>query len=501
MWTVRRGIWDLLSVVKFKANRCRRAPAPTGEGRRIVSIPLSKRYPGIPITSIHVADHVPKDESSPCGLLFCKLQAVLYRHYPPASAELPEIDPDPRQAVAKAYSGLHRRYLPDPVMPREYAEPVDLGHIAVTGPYACYLQACDGGYEWDFLFMNKYEHHEGLLPLWCRVYFTLDAATRKLSAVEIESDLGLSRPGDATWNEAQRVALCAATNHLSIVRHFSWIHLVAVSSIATSTRNMLPADHAVRRLLWPHVWGTQYSNELVTDILLMKGGDFEAAFSLTHPGLCGLLDDSCEQYDLRVMHPTADAERRGVRVDDLDLPYLQNRQAHYDVFLRHTSRYLRLYYETDEELQGDRHVQAWLKDVTQRIPGGLRDVVGEIITVDGLARLIAGFIYVGSVEHDVLGTTLWNYQLWYHVQPTRIYTSGRRESVDVYQRLLNYNFILNVRRSSLCADFTNVALDAPGRTAFRQFLTDLEVLQGTLDHEEEELWKVSPKMLESGVNG
>ena len=501
MWTVRRGFWDLLSVAKFKLNRRRPAPPPKRDRRRIVSIPLSKRYPDIPIKAIHVADHVPKDERSRVGLGVCKFQARLYRWYPPAKPDLPEIDADPSQAIAKAYTRLHRTCLKAPVLPREFAQPVDLGRIAVTGPYACYLQACDGGYEWDFMFINKYQHHEGLLPLGCRVYFRVDEATRKLSAVEIESELGISRPGDTTWNEAQRVALCAATNHLSIVRHFNWIHLVAVSNVATATRNMLPADHAVRRLLWPHLWGTQYSNELVTDVLLMKGGDFDAAFSFSHAGLCALLEDSCEQYDIRVMHPLADADRRGVSNGALDLPYLQNRQAHFDVFLRHTSRYLRLYYESDEQLRGDRHVQAWVKDLRRRIPGGLRDVVGDVVTLDDLARLTAGFIYVGSVEHEVLGTTLWNYQLWHHVQPTRVYTSGRRESVDVYQRLVNYNFILNVKRSALCGDFTKVALDTAGRDAFRQFLTDLEVLQDMLDREVDECWKVSPAMLESGVNG
>lgn len=501
MWTVRRGFWDLLSVAKFKANRRRRAPAPTGDVRRIVAIPLSRRYPGIPIAAIHVADHVPKDERSRFSLGFCKVQAVLCRLYPPATPALPEIDAGPSRAIAKAYTRWHRKCLAAPVLPQEYAEPIDLGRLAVTGPYACYLQACDGGYEWDFWFMSKYDHHEGLRRLGCRVYFRVDEGTRKLSAVEIETELGISRPGDTTWSDAQKVALCAATNHLSLVRHFSWIHLVAVSNVAIATRNMLPPDHPLRRLLWPHVWGTQYSNELVTEILLMKGGDFEAAFSFSHPGLCALVEDSCEQYDLRVMHPTVDAERRGVDVGALDLPYLENRQAHYDVLLRHTMRYLPRYYESDEKLQADRHVAAWIKDVRRRIPGGLRGLVGDVVTVEDLARLIAGFIYLGSVEHEVLGTTLWNYQLWPHVQPTRIYTSGRRESVDVYQRLMNYNFILNVRRSALCGDFSNVALDEPGRDAFRQFLADLEVLQEKLDGEDKEAWKVSPKMLESGVNG
>jgi hypothetical protein len=70
----------------------------------------------------------------------------------------------------------------------------------------------------------------------------------------------------------------------------------------------------------------------------------------------------------------------------------------------------------------------------------------------------------------VLGTGLWNYQLWGDVQRTRIYRSGQRERLDVYQRLVNYNLILNVSRAPLLQDFSYMALDRPGRQAFQTFL-------------------------------
>lgn len=502
MWIVRRTVWNWFSIAKFHLNRRRVAPKPKADGRIVASIPLSTRYSHIGISRIPVADHVPEDERNFLALKICKFQAFLYRVYPPSKPRPPQIDRDPHKAIAQAYTRRHRRRLPAPELPEEYAEPVDLGQLAVAGPYACYLQSCDGGYEWDFTFLGKYEHHHGLRSLGCRVFFRADEAKRKLSADQIECDLGVIRPGTAMWGDAQKIALSAATNHLSLIRHFNWIHLVAVSNVAMATRNQLPFDHAVRRLLWPHVWGTQYSNELVTEILLMKGGDFESVFSFTHQGLCDLFEDSYEQYDIRVMNPTEDAKRRGIVNPWLELPYLQNRQAHYDVFYAHTDRYLKRYYDSDERIRDDRHLMAWVDDLARRIPAGLRDVMEDAVTLDGVARLIAGFIYLGSVEHEVLGTALWHYQLWSHVQPTRIYESGRRESIDVYQRLVNYNFILNVRRSALCSDFSRVALDAAGRDAFGRLLEDLEALQETLDAERDKpLWKVSPRTLESGVNG
>lgn len=503
MWKLRRMLWNWFSIVKFRANKPRVIPPPKEHERRVVPIPLGRRYPTIPIANIPVAGHVPADESMRARLLFCKVQAWLYRRFPPTQPGLPPIDPDPFAAVTKAYSRGHRTCLPAPVLPKEYADPVDLGQVAVAGPYACYLQsAAGGGYEWDLRHLESYEHHPGLRTLGARVQFQLDESDRRLHPTSIDCELGVCKPTDDDWRLAQKIALCAATNDLSLVRHFNWIHLAAVAHFTIVTRNNLPSDHPVRRVLWPHMWGTHYSNELVTEVLLMKGGDFESAFSFTHAGLCRLFGDSYEQYDVRVVDPVADAERRGILKGGFPLPYLENRQAHFDVMHSHARRYLELYYESDDDLRDDASMQSWVDELEQRLPGGVHGLLGDEVTVGGIARLIAGFIYLGSVEHEVLGTGLWNYQVWNHVQPTRIYRSGQRESLDVYQRLVNYNFILNVRRAPLCQDFSHLALDQGGRQAFRTFLADLEALQDRLDQDNDGAsWKVSPKILESGVNG
>jgi len=51
----------------------------------------------------------------------------------------------------------------------------------------------------------------------------------------------------------------------------------------------------------------------------MKGGDFEETFSFTHAGLCKLFADSYEKYDIRVIDPLVDADRRGILDGVFDL--------------------------------------------------------------------------------------------------------------------------------------------------------------------------------------
>jgi Lipoxygenase len=501
MWKLKSLFWNWLTVRKFRFNKPRRVPVPTDTAWELRRIPLVQRYPSIPISNIPVADHIPPDETERLPLMFVRFQAFLYRFFPPKESGLPSIDSDPVVAVAVAYGRGHQKCLPSPVVPEEYQGPIDLGYLAVAGPYSCYLQrAPKGGYEWDLSDLGGYECHQGLRTLGVRVFFVVDETARRLTAVEIDCELGRCTPTDPEWELAQKIALCAATTHLSLVRHFNGVHLALVAQFAIATRNVLPANHCVRRLLWPHMWGTQYSNELVMMVLMMKGGDFEETFSFTHAGLCKLFADSYEKYDIRVIDPLLDAERRGILNGGFDLPALENRRLHLEVFRAHARRYLDLYYSCDEDLREDAQVQRWVNELNRLVPGGVERMLGEKITIDGVAKLIAAYIYVGTVEHEILGTGLWNYQLWTHVQPVRVYQNGQRVPIDVYQRLVNYNFILNVKRAPLLQDFSDLALDAEGAAVFSRFQADLYSLQARLEPEGHAYWKICPKILEVSVN-
>src|SRR5678815_1893762 len=125
-------------------------------------------------------------------------------------------------------------------------------------------------------------------------------------------------------------------------------------------------------------------------------------------------------------------------------------------------------------LRKDESVMAWVGALDRLIPNGVRGLTPGEPTLPSVARLCAAFIYMATVEHEILGTGLWNYQMWTHVQPVRVYENGQREPLDVYQRLVNANFNLNVHRAQLLQDWSYLALDAAGAQAFRDFKRALE---------------------------
>lgn len=540
-----RLVSNLWRCVKRRLeNRLRNAKASRSLDR-IPDVPFKNKFP-IPIDHIRVSGLTPIDERAIVKDFFSRVQVNLFSIFSPMQPDRPlsPISSNPLHALQSVYGFLQRKAFDPPDLPPEYQGSPDLGSLAVRGPYSSYLHFMKGTeqdpqFEWNLLDLRKFEVHPescgpsepshtehsehteskppsepALYSLGVRVLFRMERSvgigSTRLEAYQIDhqtSDGALRtyRPLDPAWQFAKQLALCAVTTHLSLVRHFNWVHLASSEPLAIATRNHLPSDHAVCRLLWPHIYGTQQSNSMVTLVQMVKNGDFESIFSFTHKGLCELFEETYKDFTFIVNDPEEDAIRRGVR------PYLQelqqagvetsqhNLEALFEVIHRHVQRYLKNHYSSDSEVQHDAYLRQWVEKLNELIPNGI-GVSHNSLTVRNVSRVIARFIYLVTVQHELVGTFLWNYQLWTHRQPIRVYKSGRREPLDVYQRLVNANFNLNVKRRALMDDFSYMALDDHDAAAFREFQNDLKNLQERMDKDPWEVWKIYPKMLEANIN-
>jgi arachidonate 15-lipoxygenase len=286
-----------------------------------------------------------------------------------------------------------------------------------------------------------------------------------------------------------------------MIRHFNWLHLTSGAPLEAITRNRLRGTHCVRRLLWPHVFGTHASNDLVTEVQMGRGGDFESIFSLTHRGMCELFEATTCDFDLALINPATDIVRRGVTDPELDAPAQENRLALYEVILSHTTRYLGLYYGSDDDVANDQALGAWVTDVDSSLPNGVRGICGDVIDLSGVAALTATIIYLATVEHEITGSGLWDYQLWPDLSPVRMYADGRRLPADVYQHSVNANFNLNVPRTKLLDDaLPRLAADERGEAAMRHFQQDLLGLQFELDRTPAAPWRMEPRNLKANIN-
>jgi arachidonate 15-lipoxygenase len=420
-----------------------------------------------------------------------------------------QASPERAKALRDAYTWPRKATFPPPVLPAELLGSPDLGSLAVRGPYACYTEKDDDGiYKWDLWRLGGYDHHDRLYSLGMKVLFRIDPIRSGLQAFQIDTALGSAGPEDPTWELSKKIALCAVTTHLSLVRHFNWVHLASAAHLAIATRNRLPPEHPVCRLLWPHIYGTQQSNDMVTRGQMAQGGDFESIFSFTFDGMCQLFEETYRAFRFRVNDPEEDAKARRIHDAAFETPTQENLEALFKVMHEHARYYLGLYYAKYPEvtpgasaaaIRSDAPLLAWLDSLNDLIPNGV-EVSRHDVTFDSLARLIARFIYLVTVQHEFLGSFVWNYQLWTHRQPVRVYTNGQREPLDVYQRLVNANYNLNVRRRALMHDFSYLVPDTEGKAAFIKFGQDLKALQASMEQEPWTVWKLYPKALKVNIN-
>lgn len=523
-WIVRKALWNVITRRKYLSNDPKDVTTVPHEPFSSKLVPVQDVYPTIPILDLQVAAPLPADEERPLDERRMRVLARLYTLFSPMQGGRPPISVDPYEALDRAYTARHRRavvtkaaslgldpkrILHPPMLPLELQGAPDLGALAVRGPYAGYLRKVSGSpnrYEWDLRELSAYSHRSDLLAPWAHVLFETDKATRMPRAIRIETELGTAHPGDLGWSHAARLALCAATTHTALVRHWTWTHMIGGEYFAYATRAHLPETHPLCRLLWPHMAGTHASNRLATLGQLVPAGDFEAIYSFAYPDLCRVVSQTAKSFDLVAFDPEADGQRRGILSGDLRTPTLENCLALFRIMETHASRYLRLYYPNGE-LGQDRPVHAWLGELGRLLPSG-NGLDRTPPTCDSLARLVARLIYMAAVHHEQVGTHLWHYQLWPHVHPVRVYQDGRRVPEDVYQRTVNTSYVLNVVRTPLTSDLSSVALNEPtnpertarARELFLDFRMALRALQTRMERQPWAPWKLYPDHLEANIN-
>lgn len=431
-WTIRNGLWCRIVAMKFGTNQDLDVIRLGKDPCRLRAVPISQIFPGITIRNVLIGECTPRDEQYPrvrylLRRFFSRAFMFLNRIYPPMVKGLPPIDVNPHTALAQAYGDRHRlavskaanrhgrvpkEVLEISVLPEELNGTPDLGALAVQGPFAGYIRKVpnDNSFEWDLRHLAEYQPRLGLYRLGMRVQFQLDPTGKRLTPVRIESALGQSYPTDANWALAGRLALCALSTHTSLIRHWNWVHLIGGEALSIVTRNTLPGNHPFCRLLWPHIFGTQASNRLCMESQLVPGGDFESVFSYSDKEMYRLFTDTVGGFDAQVWDPQSYAAKRGILKAGFDQPTEGNLAALFDVMHRHTARYLAIYYGTDAEIRADRVICQWVDELHKTVPNGL-PVTSATLTQASLARLAASCLYLATVQHELVGAFLWNYQL------------------------------------------------------------------------------------------
>ena len=145
-------------------------------------------------------------------------------------------------------------------------------------------------------------------------------------------------------------------------------------------------------------------------------------------------------------------------------------------------------------------MQSWRAELARRLRGVDR-VAGDAVTVESTARLVAAIIQLAAVEHEILGSGMWDYQLWNDAVPARVPVDGGsacRSMCTSASSTPTSTSTSTAPRSS--ATLSSLALDDGGADAFRTFRSDLMALQASLDDSPAAPWRMEPKRLKANIN-
>jgi hypothetical protein len=439
--------------------------------------PYADAQPGMPVKGLWMATTFPAGDHAEKRLRRIKGQTKLLglvrRLAPPRTRP---VSSNQRRFAAATYPRFFRKAWPAaPTLPPEVSDTDDLlAELAVRGPYASYLRRGDDGtYVVDADWITEYDVAPGLArPGGTAVFAVRDGRL-------VTETVGLV---GVTPEHARAAYLAALNEDLTTFRHNVSVHLAMLQSFALATTNHLDATHPVRRLLH-HCFNTVMIGHVELSSAQLSGQQGFATTIFSHEAdeLLRMVQDHLGRFDFWDFEPDTQFERRGTAETPFPYPYRDNIMRLWAPTRSYVETYLRLYYNSNEDVQKDSQLATWATELDRLMPNGVGIPIGGI-TFDWLARLCATLIHVSTVEHDFLNNVVWNYSTFGWLIPTVVPLSGEpmdeRRAFDMVATLIPtwkpYNMLLT-------SDIPALALDERAAAVMKDWIEQLNRIQNEMD--------------------
>lgn len=210
-------------------------------------------------------------------------------------------------------------------------------------------------------------------------------------------------PGDADWDLA-KLALQANDTLVHEVKYHLWDCHFAMEPIVLAMIRQLDDRHPLRELLVRHTYGLLWINNYGFEFLVNPGGPAATYLGVDLDGVATLLGVAQTEWSWATMRVKRHVADRGL--DALpSFPYRDDAVRLFDAIRTFTGEYVAAYYDGDAEVRRDAELAAWLSEMSSFGVAGLPAVT----TRDGLADLVAEFVFQMSVQHAAVNTPQWDY--------------------------------------------------------------------------------------------
>ncbi|ELU07246.1 hypothetical protein CAPTEDRAFT_169085 [Capitella teleta] len=222
-----------------------------------------------------------------------------------------------------------------------------------------------------------------------------------------DNPLFTARDKPEDWVMAKLWVRCADFQYQFPISHFFMCHLV-IEPFCVATQRQLSVSHPVYKLLKPHFRYTLPTNTILRRNILKKGGSAETYMSIGSEGFKSLVkkfyttEFSFESMDLPLL-----LNQRGV--DDAEkLPnyfYRDDSLKLWQAISEYCLNILKIFYKSDEDVQMDSEIQAWIEDIQERGFPGLKPHQREGLpmhfdNVEELARTMTKILFTSTCQHS-----------------------------------------------------------------------------------------------------
>lgn len=379
---------------------------------------------------------------------------------------------------------------------------VTLSLVAFQG-FAAHLlepakgRAEDAAYVVDLAWMSGLPVRPGNEPLGACAYF---AADRTLLRIYTGHDDTMHAPGDDLWEHAKWHWRCSVFAYVTVASHLGGLHFTCSELMLQATREELPADHALRRLLKPHVFGVSTINASAGLVLAPEGGVANRLWPFTFEGLATLLTRGVTHATFETFPATMAAKD----IQDLgdSYPYATDGLALFAICEKYAQEYIDLYFP-NETIAQDPDVRRWWQHLMNAAPQtGLSPLACRQQVVD----LVGQFIFLVSGYHAQVGAIV-----QYAIDPTfmggKVRAGSERADIQATIQLLTLTALTGFNQPKLLDDYTHVFLaqhheEASG--AFQRFQAALFQLGRDIDARNEQrdlpMRTFHPALLDSAVS-
>ena len=326
-------------------------------------------------------------------------------------------------------------------------------------------------------------------------------ADRNLLSIYVSNDDATYVPGDDLWEHAKWHFRCAVFAYVTIVDHLGGLHLCVSELSMEASREQLPADHPLRRLLKPHVYSAGKTQTTAISILAPKGGIAERLWPFAFEDLAKLLKLGTESAPFEAFPKWL--KNRGLEnLSDEIYPFATDGLALYEVCREYVDNYVEIYFP-GESIVSDAAVQAFWNQLATTAP---RSGIGTLQTREQLVNLVAQIIFAVSGWHSHVGA------LTRYLNDSSFLGGKVRagsEFSDIQSTFLVYSLaaVTGAYQPKLLDDYTHLFLELHKEKAvevFQQFQKSLIALGRDIDSRNESrsmpLRTFHPAVLDTSVS-